>query len=93
MDSFRENWPEVEMDLVSGFHADPVGLLAEDKADLVIVSQARPRQGVIYHPLFRYEVFALVGKRHPFASKPYLTARDFARETLITYPIPDDRLD
>ncbi len=93
MDTFRESWPEVEMDLVSGFHADPVGLLAEDKADLVIVSQARSRQGVIYHPLFRYEVFALVGKRHPYVSKPYLTARDFARETLITYPIPDDRLD
>ncbi len=93
MDIFRDNWPEVEMDLVSGFHADPVGLLAEDKADLVIVSQARPRRGVIYHPLFRYEVFALVGKRHPYAAKSYLTARDFARETLITYPIPDDRLD
>ena len=25
--------------------------------------------------------------------KPYLTARDFARETLVTYPIPDERLD
>lgn len=93
MDTFRESWPEVEMDLVSGFHADPVGLLAEDKADLVIVSQARPRRDVIYHPLFRYEVFALVGKRHAFVSRSYLTARDFAKETLITYPIPDERLD
>src|SRR5690606_423185 len=24
MDTFREHWPEVELDLVSGFHADPI---------------------------------------------------------------------
>ena len=93
MDAFREGWPEVEMDLVSGFQPDPVGLLGEDKADLVIVSSARPRAGVTYHPLFRYEVLALVARQHPYALKPYLTAKDFAKETLVTYPIPDDRID
>lgn len=93
MDAFREGWPEVEMDLVSGFQPDPVGLLTEEIADLVIVSQARPRPGVAYHPLFRYEVLALLARNHPYTSKPYLTARDFAKETLVTYPIPDDRID
>ncbi|MCW1885570.1 LysR family transcriptional regulator [Luteolibacter flavescens] len=93
MDAFREGWPEVEMDLVAGFQPDPVGLLAEDVADLVIVSQARPRAGVTFHPLFRYEVLALLARNHPFTNKPYLTARDFAKETLVTYPIPDDRID
>jgi LysR family transcriptional regulator for metE and metH len=93
MDAFREGWPEVEMDLVSGFQPDPVGLLAEEMADLVIVSTAKPRAGVVYHPLFRYEVLALLSKNHPYTRKPYLTARDFSTETLVTYPIPDDRID
>jgi len=93
MDAFREGWPEVEMDLVSGFQPDPVGLLADDMADLVIVSQAKPRPGVTFHPLFRYEVLALLARNHPFTKKPYLTAKDFAKETLVTYPIPDDRID
>jgi LysR family transcriptional regulator, regulator for metE and metH len=93
MDAFREGWPEVEMDLVSGFQPDPVGLLAEDIADLVIVSHVKPRPGVVHHPLFRYEVLALVARNHPYTNKAYLTARDFARETLVTYPIPDDRID
>ena len=93
MDAFREGWPEVELDLVSGFHADPIGLLSEDRAELVIVSQASKRNGVTFYPLFRYEVLALVAKSHPLAHKDYLTARDFAGETLITYPIPDERLD
>ncbi len=65
MDEFREGWPDVEMDLVSGFHADPVGLLLEERADLVIVSRATPRAGVSYHPLFKYEVLALMAHGHP----------------------------
>lgn len=93
MDSFRESWPEVELDLVSGFHADPVGLLADDRADLVIVSSVEPRRGIDYHPLFRYEVAALLSNDHPLRVKPYLVAEDFVNETLITYPVPDDRLD
>ncbi|SDT91986.1 LysR family transcriptional regulator, regulator for metE and metH [Verrucomicrobium sp. GAS474] len=93
MDAFREHWPQVEMDLVSGFHADPVGLLNENRADLVIVSHTQKREGVVFHPLFGYEMLAILGKHHPLTRKPYLTAKDFKNETLVTYPIPDDRLD
>ena len=84
MDVFRERWPEVEMDIVSGFHADPIGLLHEDRADLVIVSHAIKRAGTIFHPLFRYEVSALLAREHPRPARPYLTAPDFAKETLVT---------
>ena len=93
MDAFREHWPQVELDLVSGFHADPVGLLAENRADLVIVSHTQKREHVAFHPLFGYEMLALLGRHHPLTRKPYLTAKDFKGETLVTYPIPDDRLD
>jgi len=93
MDAFREHWPQVELDLVSGFHADPLGLLAENRADLVIVSHAQKRAGVTFHPLFAYEVLGLLSRHHPLTRKPYLTARDFKPETLVTYPIPDERLD
>ncbi|MES2571619.1 MAG: LysR family transcriptional regulator [Verrucomicrobiota bacterium] len=93
MDAFREHWPQVELDLVSGFHADPIGLLGENRADLVIVSRADKRADVTFHPLFAYEVLALLSRYHPLTRKPYLTAQDFKAETLVTYPIPDERLD
>jgi LysR family transcriptional regulator, regulator for metE and metH len=93
MDAFREHWSQVELDLVSGFHADPVGLLGENRADLVIVSHAGKRTDVVFHPLFSYQVLALLSHHHPLVRKPYLTARDFRHETLVTYPIPDERLD
>jgi LysR family transcriptional regulator, regulator for metE and metH len=52
MDAFREHWPQVELDLVSGFHADPVGLLGENRADLVIVSRAQKRWRELSSSLF-----------------------------------------
>ena len=92
-DALREGWPDVEMDIVSGFHPDPVGLLDENRADLVIVSTAKRRRGVEHHPLFEYDMPALLAPGHPLLEKPYLTAKDFSLETLITYPIPDNRMD
>ncbi|MDO8413290.1 MAG: LysR family transcriptional regulator [Gallionellaceae bacterium] len=93
MDVFREHWPEVELDLVSGFHADPLALLHGRRAELVIVSERQKRSDVVYHPLFGFEIIGLVSCLHPLAAKAYLTPRDFAAETLVTYPVPDDMLD
>jgi LysR family transcriptional regulator for metE and metH len=93
MDRFREHWPEVELDLVSGFHSDPLGLLAEDRADWVVVSECRERKGIVFHPLFRFEIVALVARQHPYVAKSHLEPEDFAAETLISYPVPDDMLD
>ncbi|TCV87462.1 LysR family transcriptional regulator [Sulfurirhabdus autotrophica] len=93
MDAYRTHWPEVEMDLVGGFHTDPVALLTEDKADLVILSEIGKQKGVVFNPLFRYEMLALMATGHPLAAKSYLTAKDFIHDTLITYPAPDRLLD
>ncbi len=93
MDVFRENWPEIELDLVSGFHMDTLALLRDDRADLVVVSECGKHKDVCYHALFGFEIVGLVSRLHPLAAKKHLTARDFAGETLVTYPVPDDMLD
>jgi LysR family transcriptional regulator for metE and metH len=93
MDVFRSRWPEVELDIVSGFQADPIGLLHSHRADVAIVSEIDPDEAVDYHPLFRFEIVALLAKDHPLAGRDYLEAKDFATDTLITYPVPDDMLD
>ncbi len=94
MDAFRGRWPEVELDIVSGFHADPVGLLHQDRAELAIVSDIdADESGVAVHKLFSFEIVAVLPKGHALLVKPWLDAADFAGETLITYPVPDDMLD
>ena len=93
MDIFRKRWPEVELDIVSGFQADPVGLLYEHKADVAIVAEIDLDEKVDYHPLFSFEIVALLAHDHPLAAHDFLVAEDFASDTLITYPVPDDMLD
>ncbi|KIO48006.1 LysR family transcriptional regulator [Nitrosospira sp. NpAV] len=93
MDEFRQHWPDVELDLVSGFHADPVKLLEEGGADIVIGSEHKRQRGIVHHPLFRFEILAVLAPEHPLRGKRILHASDFADVTLITYPVPEDRID
>ena len=93
MGVFRPQWPQVELDIVSGFQADPVGLLLAGRAGLAIVSEAAVQTGIVYRPLFAYEMVGICAPDHPLANKAVWQAQDFADETLITYPVPDDMLD
>lgn len=93
MDAFREHWPEVELDLVSGFHPDPLALIERSRADLVVMSEKKKSEGISWCPLFRFEIAALLANDHPLSAKPFLKPRDFAAETLVSYPVPDEMLD
>ena len=95
MDAFRARWPEVELDIVSGFQADPVGLLHQDRAELAIVSELSEgdEAGIVFLPLFSFEIVALLPQGHALLDKSCLVAADFIGQTLITYPVPDEILD
>src|SRR6218665_1406452 len=79
MDAFRQRWPEVELDIVSGFHADPIALVLQGRAETVD-----------YHALFRFEIVALLANGHALTRHSQLAAEHFADQTLITYPVPDE---
>ncbi|MGH7944414.1 MAG: LysR substrate-binding domain-containing protein, partial [Opitutaceae bacterium] len=93
MDEFRKRWPEVEVDLVAGFHSDPMKLLQTGKADLIVGSQhPRGREWTVL-PLFRFEILAVLPVEHRLRAKRHIDAADLAGETLITYPVPEERID
>ena len=71
MDLFREQWPEVELDLISGFHADPGGLLDDGRADLVIISTKTRRKHTEYFSMFQFEMPALLANDHPLLAKTH----------------------
>ena len=95
MDAFRSRWPEVDLDIVSGFHADPVGLLHQGKAEVAIVSESAESEeaNVAFLALFSFEIVAILPNGHALLSRSHLTAKHFANQTLITYPVPDEMLD
>jgi len=94
MDAYRSLWPEVELDIISGFVVDPLPLIERGEAELAVVHD-RPaaRPNLLFHPLFRYQSVTLMSPGHRLAGKSHLEAADFAGETLITYPVPDEMLD
>ncbi|WP_248884356.1 LysR family transcriptional regulator [Acidithiobacillus acidisediminis] len=95
MDCFRSAWPDVEMDIVSGFQQDPLLLLRNYQADLAILSapESVAAGDIELHTLFGYEVLGLLSPRHPLANQAFLRPEDFLEETVITYPVEDQRLD
>lgn len=93
IDSFRKNWPEIEMDLSTGFSFQPLPALSRGDLDLVITSDPEPRNGIAYIPLFSYESLLAMSKQHPLLARRHIQPEDLADETLITYPIDHGRLD
>ena len=91
MDEFRKRWPDVEIDLVSGFHSEPAELLRSGEADLVIGSNYSPEY--VTFPLFRFEIMVVMAHKHRLQAQRRLLAADFEGETLITYPVPEQRID
>ncbi len=93
MDVFRGRWPEVEVDLLAGFHSDPLTLLQGGKAELVIGAQKPRGRDYVALPLFRFEILAVLPVEHRLRAKRRIEARDLKGETLITYPVPEERID
>lgn len=93
VDEFRGAWPEVELDLASGFSFAPLPALERGDLDLVVTSDPLELVGITYVPLFTYEAMLAVANQHRLASKPYIVPEDLLTETLITYPVERDRLD
>lgn len=94
MDQYREDWPDVEMDLSLGFSFHPLPALLRGEIDLVVTSDPDPLlRGLHYEPLFRHEMLLAMNMRSALAARPWLEPQDLAAETLITYPVCRSRLD
>lgn len=90
--AFQKTWPKIQLDLISGYQPDPISLLVKGDADLALVSEMQDRSDVLFYPLLGCEIFALLAKSHPLATKPYLAEKDFERQVIAHYPIADERI-
>ena len=92
IDKYRQHWSEVEMDFATGFNFAPLPALSRGQLDLVVTSDPVALNGIEYVPLFRYEMLLAVAKSHPLKDKPFIKPVDLKKETLITYPVEQERL-
>ena len=90
---YRDEWPEVDLDISSGFHFEPLPALARGDLDVVITADPVADMGLFYFPLFSYEAQLAVSKKHWIAGREWVEPDDLAGETLIAYPVDRGRLD
>jgi LysR family transcriptional regulator for metE and metH len=93
INSFRDQWPEVEIDLMASFHFEPLPALARGDLDLVVTADPVPMPGIHYQPLFRYQALLAIANQDDLTAKKYIEAQDLAKKTLIHYPVERKRLD
>ncbi|MFT7135356.1 MAG: LysR family transcriptional regulator for metE and metH [Akkermansiaceae bacterium] len=93
LEQFRKLWPDVDVDIRPGLAFDALPALLREEVDLVVSSDPEELPGVEFVELFDYNPVFVAASTHPLAEKPYVEAKDFRTETLITYPVERTRLD
>lgn len=90
---YHDKWPSVDLDIVPSFQQPPLQKLQAQTLDFVITSDPEEIADVDYTALFSYELVAVLPANSELAHKLFITPQDFATQTLITYPVPQQKLD
>ncbi|NSY40207.1 LysR family transcriptional regulator [Leisingera sp. ANG59] len=93
VDPFLAEWPDVELDVTSAFQFGGLAALLGHEIDILVTPDPVDRPGLEYKPVFDYELVLAVAETHPLAQKQRIEPGDLTGETLITYPVANERLD
>lgn len=86
-------WPLVDVDVKQKFQFGGIGALFGYEIDLLVTPDPVLKPGLRFEPVFDYEQVLVVHKDHPWASQEQVSPEQLNQETLITYPVPIERLD
>ena len=93
VDPFLLEWPDVELDVTTAFQFGGLAGLLGHEIDVLVTPDPIERPELEYRPVFDYELVLAVATNHLLARKKRVEPGDLATETLITYPVPRERLD
>jgi LysR family transcriptional regulator for metE and metH len=86
-------WPLVDVDVKQKFQFGGIKALFGYEIDLLVTPDPLLKPGVTFTPVFDYEQVLVVHKDHRLAGLDEVAPADLLEETLITYPVPLERLD
>ncbi|BBP46392.1 XRE family transcriptional regulator [Thiosulfatimonas sediminis] len=90
---YQEKWPSVDLDIVPSFNQQPLQKLQAQEVDFVITSDPEKMVEIDYTALFSYELVAVLTPNSELLENVFLSPQDFASQTLITYPVSQQKLD
>lgn len=86
-------WPDVDVDVIQKFKFGGFDALSGYDIDILVTPDPVHGNGLRFEPVFDYEQVLVVGPQHPLRQAPFAEPAQLAAETLITYPVPVERLD
>ncbi|MDG6778897.1 LysR substrate-binding domain-containing protein [Thiomicrorhabdus sp. zzn3] len=98
---FQNQWPNIDVDLISSLSKSALHGLEQEQLDLVITSDPLQQSELEFHPLFSYEIQLVLPPNHPGRSvaqggesqQAWWSPEDLQDETLIVYPVAEEKLD
>lgn len=87
LQSFHRKYPGVDVQIMVNATDRPLEALLEGQIDLAIVTSDVDDKRVTTTTLFEDEQVCVVAPSHPFASRSFIEADDFADEHLIVYKV------
>lgn len=90
---YLKQFPKVDLDVKQKFRFGGLAALFAHEIDLLVTPDPLTRPGVIYHPVFDYELQLVTSRCHRLAKKRRVMPEDLESETLFTYPVEVQRLD
>lgn len=90
---FLEGWPDIEVDVKTGFRFDGITALRNHETDLLITPDPIEDPDIVFRAVFDYELVLVVSARHQLADHRFVQPRDLVGEVLMTVPVTLDRLD
>ncbi|MEZ0120963.1 MAG: LysR family transcriptional regulator [Candidatus Reddybacter sp.] len=90
---FMRQMPEVDIDIVSKFQFSGLEGLLNHHIDILVTPDLIKQQGSYYEVLADYELVLVLAADHPLAVLQQISPAQLAAETLLTFPVPLQRLD
>lgn len=90
---FMQQMPDIEIDIVQKFQFTGLEGLLNHHIDVLLTPDWIKKDNIIYETLTEYELVVLVAADHSLANVNQLSPEQLCAETLLTFPVPLERLD
>lgn len=90
---FMRQMPDIDIDIVSKFQFSGLEGLLNHHIDILVTPDLIKQQGSCYEVLADYELVLVLAEDHPLAALAQISPEQLASQTLLTFPVPVQRLD
>lgn len=90
---YMQHMPGIDIDIVQKFQFSGLEGLLNHHIDVLITPDLVRKEKIDYEILAEYQLVLLAAAGHPLAESKHLTPELLSKETLLTFPVPLERLD